>query len=301
VLSSIVFLLVIDEVLRKSTEGKKRGITWRMTEQVEDLVFADDVFLLSHRLSGIQEKIKDVEKIGKKVGLKINETKKNVMRINTNTSKMEKIEINRKELEEVNEYSYLGSIVTGGAGADEDVTSRIKEANMAFVQLYRIWKNKNIRTKTKLKMFNSNVKASLLYGCETWKVTSSITQKLQSSINRCLRRIINVRWSEVISNVMLWETTGETPVELQIKKRKRKWIGHTIRKDKNAVERVALDWNPQGTRKRGRPKKTWKKSIMEEEQREGRTWREVKRLAADRNLWKSFVEALCSYTGDNRK
>jgi hypothetical protein len=25
------------------------------------------------------------------------------------------------------------------------------------------------------------------------------------------------------------------------------------------------------------------------------------RLAADRGRWKSFVEALCSYTGDNRK
>jgi hypothetical protein len=41
----------------------------------EDLVFADDICLLSHRLSDIQEKIQDVEKIGKKVGLKINETK----------------------------------------------------------------------------------------------------------------------------------------------------------------------------------------------------------------------------------
>jgi hypothetical protein len=35
---------------------------------------------------------------------------------------------------------------------------------------------------------------------------------------------------------MLWETTGETPVEPQIKKRKWKWIGHTISKDENAVE-----------------------------------------------------------------
>jgi hypothetical protein len=100
---------------------------------------------------------------------------------------------------------------------------------------------------------------------------------------------------------MLWETTGEKPIELQIKKRKWKWVEHTIRKDENAVERIALDWNPQGTRKRGRPKKTWRRSIMEEAQRGGRTWREVKRLAADRSRWKSFVEALCSYTGDNRK
>jgi hypothetical protein len=100
---------------------------------------------------------------------------------------------------------------------------------------------------------------------------------------------------------MLWETTGEKPIELQIKKRKWKWIGHTIRKDENAVERIVLDWNSQGTRKRGRPKKTWRRSIMEEAQREGRTWREVKRLAVDRSRWKSFVDALCSYTGDNRK
>jgi hypothetical protein len=47
--------------------------------------------------------------------------------------------------------------------------------------------------------------------------------------------------------------------------------GHTIRKDPNAVERIVLDWNPQGTRKRGRPKKTWKRSIVEEAQREGKT------------------------------
>jgi hypothetical protein len=61
-----------------------------------------------------------------------------------------------------------------------------------------------------------------------------------------------------------------------------------------------LDWNHQGTRKRRRPKKTWR-SVKEEAQKEGGTWREVKMLAGDRSRWKSFVDALCSYTGDNRK
>jgi hypothetical protein len=37
-----------------------------------------------------------------------------------------------------------------------------------------------------------------------------------------------------------------------------------------------------------------------EEARKGKTWREVKRLAADRSRWKSFVAALCSSTGDDR-
>jgi hypothetical protein len=43
-------------------------------------------------------------------------------------------------------------------------------------------------------------------------------------------------------------------------------LWYTIRKEENAVERIALDWNPQGTRKRGRPKKTWRRSVMEEAQ-----------------------------------
>jgi hypothetical protein len=47
-------------------------------------------------------------------------------------------------------------------------------------------------------------------------------------------------------------------------------------------------------------KKTRKRSVVEEAQREGRTWREVKWLAADRSSWRSFVKALCSYTGDSR-
>jgi hypothetical protein len=101
---------------------------------------------------------------------------------------MEKIEINGKALEDVNGCSYLGSIITGGGRADEDVTSRITKANVTFVQLYRIWENKNIRMKTQLKIFNSNVKAVLFYGCETWKVTNSIMRKLQSFINREMAR-----------------------------------------------------------------------------------------------------------------
>jgi hypothetical protein len=63
---------------------------------------------------------------------------------------------------------------------------------------------------------------------------------------------------------------------------------------------ILLDWNPQGTRTGGRPRKTWMRSVTEEAQREERTWREVTRLGADGSRWRSSVLALCSYTGDNR-
>jgi hypothetical protein len=54
------------------------------------------------------------------------------------------------------------------------------------------------------------------------------------------------------------------PLDRQIKKRKWSWIGHTLRKPSGITEKDALDWNSQGKRRRGRPKKTWKRTVEEE-------------------------------------
>jgi hypothetical protein len=49
--------------------------------------------------------------------------------------------------------------------------------------------------------------------------------KLQSFVNRCLRRILDIRWPDTISNNSLWEITKQEPIDIQIKKRKWRWIG----------------------------------------------------------------------------
>ena len=48
------------------------------------------------------------------------------------------------------------------------------------------------------RIFRSNVKSVLLYGSETWKVAKTTTSKLQVFVNRCLQRILNIHWPEVI-------------------------------------------------------------------------------------------------------
>jgi hypothetical protein len=61
----------------------------------------------------------------------------------------------------------------------------------------------------------------------------------------------------------LWESTGQTPLDREINKRKWSWIDHTLRKPSGITEKDALDWNPQGKRRRGRLKKTWKRTVEE--------------------------------------
>jgi len=60
------------------------------------------------------------------------------------------------------------------------------------------------------------------------------------------------------------------------------------------MEKTALDWNRQWYRRRGRPKRMWRRKIEDEMRNTGRSWNEVKRIAGDRSDWKLFMDALCS-------
>jgi hypothetical protein len=80
-----------------------------------------------------------------------------------------------------------------------------------------------------------------------------------SFVNRCLRYILRIWWPKIISNTDLWRVTGQEDIHLEIMKRKFRWIGHTLRKEDREVPKAALLWNPQGSRKRGRPKTNWRR------------------------------------------
>ena len=69
---------------------------------------------------------------------------------------------------------------------------------------------------------------------------------------------------EVILNEELWERTQQIRIEESIMRRKLKCIGHTLRKPENNITRCALEWNPRGSRRRGRPKQSWKRSVIAE-------------------------------------
>ena len=76
--------------------------------------------------------------------------------------------------------------MTADGAALKGVQAQNKKANRIFVQFYPLWKNGNRLTMTNIRMFNSNVKKVLLCGCETWKVTTHITNKLKKFVARCL-------------------------------------------------------------------------------------------------------------------
>ena len=74
-----------------------------------------------------------------------------------------------------------------------------------------------------------------------------------------------------------------------------RWIGHILRKPANNITRQALRWNPQGKRKRGRPRNSWRRGVESQMRNWGHTWATLGRFAQDRTRWRmEVVNGLCS-------
>ena len=228
---------------------------------------------------------------GQQVGLILNSDKTKILRVCTSGNCT--LNIDGKQITEVDSFKYLGSIITKDGGADADVKSRIQKARQSFGALNNVWRSSQISRNLKIKIFKTNVLSVLLYGCETWKVTNAIESQIQVFVNNCLRRILRIFWPNVISNENLWNITNVENMATMIRRRKWNWIGHTLRRPGDDIAKAALDWNPQGNRKRGRPKITWKRTIVDEAKNQGKTWNETKALAQNRVRWRQFVGALC--------
>ena len=55
-LSPLLFLEVLSWVSKNAYEGKRLGLQWSLTQRLEDLDYADDLCLLTHRLADMKVK-----------------------------------------------------------------------------------------------------------------------------------------------------------------------------------------------------------------------------------------------------
>ena len=294
-LSPFLFLLAIDWIMKETTSLGRNGIRWMLMgsrTQLNDLDFADDLALLSSTRQQMQAKTDAMAEKSAQVGLKINRGKSKVLRVNNQSQ--EPINVYEEPIEEVDIFIYLGSVVDKTGGADADIKARKGKARSAFKKMKNVWSSATLSTRLKVRVFNSTIKPVLLYGSETWRMNNSPINKVQSFINTCLRKILRIHWPETISNAELWEQTNQIQVKDEITQRKWRWIGHTLRKPADCITRQALTWNPQGSRKRGRPRNTWRRDLDKERARMGVTWGELCKTAEDRDSYRSLIGGLCS-------
>ena len=289
-MSALLFNLTIDWVMRQTTADQPRGIRWTPFSTLEDLDFADDLALLSHTHHHIQEKTSRLSTFAQQVGLKVSQKKTEVMMLNVQNPSP--VTVNGEDLPTTEEFTYLGSTVRHDGGAGSDIKNRINKARNAYRNLNNVWKSSQYSTKTKLRLYQSCVLSTLLYGSECWRMTESDLNKLSTFHTKNLRRILRIFWPETISNQELLAHCNQESMDTIIMRRRWRWIGHVSRREQGNIARTALHWTPEGKRKRGRPKNTWRRTVEAELKTLQHTWGTIQKLAQDRQEWRTFVAAL---------
>ena len=99
---------------------------------MEDMEYADDICLISHKY----EHMDDHQEESKKVGLQINPLKTEEIRVNTITNRVFKL--NGKDIKKSQDFCYLGSVVAEDGGARSDVDVRIQKARGSFSKLRKV-------------------------------------------------------------------------------------------------------------------------------------------------------------------
>ena len=97
-------------------------------------------------------------------------------------------------------------------------------------------------------------------------------------VNRCLKSIFHIYWTNTISNMNLSKMADMQQIDVIIKRHKWGWIGHIQRKDESSVARQAMECNPLNGigRRKGRPCKTWNRTVERQCKNLNKTWSDLK-------------------------
>jgi uncharacterized protein (DUF2252 family) len=107
-------------------------------------------------------------------------------------------------------------------------------------------------------MYQALVQSSLLYGTETWTLNTQQANKLLASEMDFWRRSARKSKKEKVGNVTIRELMEVRKNILGVTEKKRlRWFGHVKRMPGNRLPLKILEWEPEGTQRRGRPKERW--------------------------------------------
>ena len=170
------------------------------------------------------------------------------------------------QLEVCESFTYLGSCIAPGGKIEEEISQRIAKARLAFSGLRHLWRRRDVSLRLKGRVYETTVRAVLLYGGEAWPLRQEDIRRLSTFDHRCLRSLARVWWQDGTRNEdVRRKVLGEASHQLsdQISLCRLRWLGHVLRMPEHRLPRRALFAipGPGWKRRRGGQPKTWRKDM----------------------------------------
>jgi hypothetical protein len=171
--------------------------------------------------------------------------------------------------------------------------------NKCYNGLRNILRSRLLEKDTKSKIYKTLIRSAVLYGCESWTVTKKEEEKLNIFERKILRTIYGpscvngvrkIKYNDELDNIY-----REPSIVKMIKIARLKRLRHIARMEGNVSCKMITFFQPEDSRKKGRPKLRWLDSVLKDFKilKVTAWWR----TAQDRDLWSKIIKEANTYKG----
>ena len=184
---TVIFADIDQDLMDKGTPRN----TWSSINPVYDLEYADDTLLFARTIPQLQSFLSSVETIASEYGMKLNNTKTELLTKTPNEPTTLKFE-NGEGVPTTPQLKYLGSMIAWEHPFQVAFLHRSGLAETAYKKLRLVW-NSRLPAKTKLRMFRSTFGAILMYGLDSLTLTPKDLKRIDGFWFRFLRRVVGIK------------------------------------------------------------------------------------------------------------
>ena len=148
---------------------------------IQNITYADDTVLLARNKVGLENLLHILKEESEIRGLNINRKKTKLMVFSKNKiSPKCKITLDDEELQQVESFNYLGSVLTQDCRCTSAMKTRIALAKKSFTDMSSTFTNKQLENDTKKRLMKCNIWSVLTYGCESWTLSKRDESRLEA-------------------------------------------------------------------------------------------------------------------------
>ena len=120
---------------------------------------------------------------------------------------------------------------------------------------------RKVRTENVLKIYNTLIVPTFLYGSENWTLTSSQRRRIEAAEMKLLRPLAGCSLHDHKTNDSIRREIKITGILDKIDEYRLNWHLHLQRMPHNRILLKSYHYGPQGRRTIGRPKKLWREQL----------------------------------------
>ncbi|XGW19497.1 hypothetical protein V3C99_003389 [Haemonchus contortus] len=250
-LSPFLFLLTMDVITEELMDGPLKTI-----------LYADDIALIAESKDELQDKLQNWQRVLAESGLRLNVKKTKFLSSEEGTESI--VDGRGEDIEKVQDFRYLGSDLAADGSVDQAVKSRINAAWMKWRESTGILCDRRCSRTLKGKVYRAVVRPTMLYGSECWPVSKFHEGQLHSAEMRMLRWACGWTRLDRVRNEDVRTAMQTAPIQLKMREQRLRWFGHVLRRPQSHPIREAMEFEAQGKRPRGAPKKRWRDVIKKD-------------------------------------